>query len=112
MRVTVDHKECFGSSDCAVVCPQVFKIGPDGLAYVIMDPVPEEERSQVEAAIKACPIDCIHIHADDAEIGPHLLKSIDPGMAEQQTPEHFKQVWSDSARALLEKSEDREGGNA
>ncbi len=77
MRVTVDHDLCIGDGVCEAICPQVFVLRDDGLAYVIEDPVSEDLSSEVEEAMDACPTECIHSHDEDEDIDDRLLESID-----------------------------------
>ncbi len=64
MRVTVDRDLCIGDGSCVEVCPEVFELRDDGLAYVILDDVPENLREKVEEAIEVCPVEAIKIEED------------------------------------------------
>jgi len=76
MRATVDHDLCIGDAICESICPQVFRLGDDGLSYVIADPFPAELQKDVEEAVESCPTDAIAIHPDGADIPDRLLRSI------------------------------------
>lgn len=61
MRPVIDHDECIGDGICEDICPQVFKLEDDGLAYVIKEEPGPELRPQIEEAILACPTTCISL---------------------------------------------------
>jgi ferredoxin len=54
-RVTVDHDRCEGNMLCEANAPAVFQVNDDDLAEVLVDPMPEEERENVERAVRLCP---------------------------------------------------------
>lgn len=58
-KVTVDEDYCAGHGACVVTCPEVFKIGPDGYAVVLVDEVPAEMESAVGRAVEECPTQAI-----------------------------------------------------
>lgn len=60
MKATVDHDLCIGCGICASMCPEVFEMGDDGLAYVIAEVTSELEAGAQEAAA-ACPTDAITV---------------------------------------------------
>lgn len=64
MRVSVDRDLCIGDGSCVEVCPEVFELRDDGLAYVILDNVPEDLREKVEEAIEVCPVEAIRIEEE------------------------------------------------
>lgn len=54
-KVVVNHEECLGDGVCEDICPEVFKIGDDDLAHVLIEyPGPELEE-KVQEAIDECP---------------------------------------------------------
>ena len=55
MKAIVDHAKCVGDGICADICPEVFEMRDDGLAYVIVDEVPEAAEATVKEAAEACP---------------------------------------------------------
>ena len=60
MRVTVDLTRCNGYANCLMEAPEVFELDDDtGLAVVLQDEPAEEKRSEVEAAMRACPMRAI-----------------------------------------------------
>ena len=76
MRVWIDHKACIGNGICAELCPEVFVLADDDLAYVLdgdrMLPkgeagtltVPTELAPSVLDAAEECPAACIYVEAD------------------------------------------------
>ena len=75
MKVWIDQDLCTGDGLCEEICPQVFTLGDDGLAYVkdgdrVLDdpggaggvaPVPSELDDAVREAAEECPGECIFI---------------------------------------------------
>lgn len=73
MKVWIDQDLCTGDGLCAEICPRVFTMADDGLAYVQQDgvvrpagpaglaEVPEGLEDAVEEAISECPGECIFI---------------------------------------------------
>jgi ferredoxin len=59
MKPVIDEDLCIGDGICEDECPQVFKLGDDGIAHVIKDDVPEEEYGCVRDAVDACPTQAI-----------------------------------------------------
>lgn len=64
MKVIVDQDICIGDGSCADVCPKVFEMREDGLAYVIEDNPSEDLKEMVTEAIEICPVDAISIEDD------------------------------------------------
>ena len=76
--VWIDQDLCTGDGLCEEICPQVFTLRDDGLAYVkegdvvFEDPggagqmalVPEELEYAVTEAAEECPGECIFIEVD------------------------------------------------
>ncbi|MDI6783226.1 MAG: ferredoxin [bacterium] len=58
MVVKIDESQCTGCSLCEQMCGTVFKMGDDGLAYVLKQPDASEEAAAKEAA-DSCPVTCI-----------------------------------------------------
>lgn len=55
MRVVVDRDLCEGNAVCMKVCPDVFVVGDDDQARVLIEEPSEDLRDQVEAAVRRCP---------------------------------------------------------
>ena len=59
MKFKVDQELCIGCGACEGVCPEVFEMRDDDIAYVIIDTVPAElEESAIEAE-ESCPVEAI-----------------------------------------------------
>lgn len=65
MKVVVDTETCLGCGVCESVAPQIFMLGDEIYAKVIMEQVPEQMRDIVEEAISECPEEAICIIEDD-----------------------------------------------
>jgi len=61
MIAIVNQYECIGCESCPAFCPEVFKMGADGLALVYTTPVPSEFEEAVKEAAEGCPAHCITI---------------------------------------------------
>jgi ferredoxin len=66
MKVVVDSETCLGCGVCESIAPDIFNLGDEIYAKVIMNPVPEQMRGVVEEAISECPEEAIMI-IEDAE---------------------------------------------
>ena len=58
-KPVINRDECLGDAICEDICPEVFKVGEDDIAYVIeknLDPSLEEK---IQEAIDECPQECI-----------------------------------------------------
>lgn len=61
MKAVVIQDQCIGDGVCADTCPQVFEMGDDGLAHVIVDVVPPDAEAACKEAAEACPTEAIEI---------------------------------------------------
>lgn len=61
MRVFVNPEICRGCGVCESIAPDIFALGDEMYAQVILNPVPEMMRYLVEEAIGDCPEDAISI---------------------------------------------------
>jgi ferredoxin len=64
MQVAVDSDRCAGHGVCFGLCPQVFDLGDDGFAVVVVDDVPPEHEEAVRNAVRQCPERAISISGD------------------------------------------------
>ena len=61
MKVVVDSDTCLGCGICESIAPDIFTLGDEIYAKVIMNPVPEQMRDIVEEAVSECPEEAIII---------------------------------------------------
>jgi ferredoxin len=64
MRIEADFDRCSSSAVCAGIYPEVFEVRDDNLLYVLDESPPEESRSLLELAIRACPTQALSIVED------------------------------------------------
>lgn len=55
MKVVVDYDLCEGNAVCMKVAPEVFEVGDDDRARVLLDNPGEDLRAKIEAAVRRCP---------------------------------------------------------
>ncbi len=56
-KIIVD--ECIGDGICEEICPEVFELRDDGLAYVIEEDPDDSLQDKLEEAIEECPTSAI-----------------------------------------------------
>ncbi|NPV84567.1 MAG: ferredoxin [Anaerolineae bacterium] len=61
MKVIVDPEKCLGCGVCEADCPDVFQLGDDAIAKVLLDPVPDKYRDDVMQAVEDCPEEAISV---------------------------------------------------
>ncbi len=61
MKATVDPDTCIGCELCPTICPEVFKMGDDGIAHTIVDKVPADFLATAREAAESCPVQAIKI---------------------------------------------------
>lgn len=61
MKAEIDRSGCIGCGLCAGTCPEVFEMAADGLAEVILDPIPEASQNAAVEASEGCPVGVISI---------------------------------------------------
>ena len=64
MKVEADLDLCQGHAMCAMEAPNVFAVAKHGEVEILLDPVPEDLRSDTEAAVKYCPTQALRIVED------------------------------------------------
>ena len=61
MKVVIDEMLCEGHALCMGIAPDIFEVGDDDMARVLMDEVPEERRDDVQNAVRTCPKQAISV---------------------------------------------------
>jgi ferredoxin len=61
MRVVVDLDLCEGNAECSKLAPEVFVVGDDDQAHLLMERPPETLRAKVQAAVRRCPRQALSI---------------------------------------------------
>lgn len=64
MRARIDVDLCDGCGVCEQVAEEVFELNDDGVAEVILDPVPPEHEDAVREAAESCPTEAIILEED------------------------------------------------
>lgn len=65
LTVTVDRQLCQGHAVCMGEAPGHFQVGDDGVLQIIKQTVSDEERAQVESAVRYCPNQALRLTGDD-----------------------------------------------
>jgi ferredoxin len=55
MKVLIDYDLCEGNAVCMKVCPEVFTVGDDDRARLLVTNPGAELRAKLEAAVRRCP---------------------------------------------------------
>jgi len=55
MRVVIDEGLCEGNAECMRLAPEVFVVGDDDRARLLVEDPPEALRPKIEAAVRRCP---------------------------------------------------------
>ena len=61
MKAVVLRDLCIGCGLCAEICPEVFAMGDDMIARVIVDAVPAAFEDQARDASSSCPVEAIEM---------------------------------------------------
>jgi sterol 14-demethylase len=64
VKVVVDRVLCQGHGVCESEAPAVFAVSKKGVLVVLDEAPPEDQRAQVEAAVKFCPTHALRIQED------------------------------------------------
>jgi ferredoxin len=55
MKIRIDYDLCEGNAVCMKECPEVFTVGDDDRAHLLVDAPGDDLRAKVEAAVRRCP---------------------------------------------------------
>jgi ferredoxin len=61
MKAIVDEDTCTGCGLCEETCPEVFRLGDDDVADVIVGEIPPEAEDAAREAAEGCPVEAIKI---------------------------------------------------
>ncbi len=61
MKAVVDRDLCIGCGLCEDTCPEVFRLGEDGIAHVISAEPPHETYEDIHEAAEMCPTAAITV---------------------------------------------------
>lgn len=61
MKVSVNRDKCVGIGMCEVSAPNVFEVGDDGQAHVLVDEIAEDDVEGVRQAVANCPTESLTI---------------------------------------------------
>lgn len=61
MRVVIDEMLCEGHALCMGIAPDIFQVGDDDLARVLVDEVPTGREDDVRNAVRSCPKQAIKL---------------------------------------------------
>lgn len=61
MQILIDREKCCGHAQCEDAAPDVFRVGDDALAHLLVSAPAEQFRPQVEDAVRRCPAGAIQI---------------------------------------------------
>lgn len=64
MKPIVDRELCIGCGLCEQTAPEVFRLGEDGIAYVIDESPPQESYDDVMACVELCPTQAISVEPE------------------------------------------------
>lgn len=61
MKAEIDRDGCISCGLCVSICPEVFRMGDDGLAEVYIDPIPSSAENLALEARDGCPVSVITV---------------------------------------------------
>ncbi|HEY7295442.1 MAG TPA: ferredoxin [Dehalococcoidia bacterium] len=64
MKVVINMDLCEGNARCQEAAPQVFEVGDDDRAHLLVAEPDESQRAAVERAVRLCPRQAITIVED------------------------------------------------
>ncbi len=64
MKLVVDYDLCEGNAECMKAAPEVFEVGDDDRAKLLVERPGEDLRAKVEKAVRRCPRQAITVIED------------------------------------------------
>jgi len=64
MRVVIDEMLCEGNAECMKAAPEVFVVGDDDRARLLLERPPDTLRARVETAVRRCPRQALTLRED------------------------------------------------
>lgn len=64
MRIEVDRTRCTALAMCEAEAPDLFEVRDDGWLDVLDERPPEEQREELERAVRSCPTEALRIVED------------------------------------------------
>ncbi|QAT50576.1 ferredoxin [Caproiciproducens sp. NJN-50] len=61
MKASLDRSGCISCGLCPQTCPEVFRMGDDGIAEVYQENVPEGSEGKAVEAQEGCPVSVITV---------------------------------------------------
>ena len=61
MRITIDSDKCCGYGDCVLAAPDVFDLGDDNVAFLLVEDPRPDLYEEAAAGAAACPVEAIEI---------------------------------------------------
>ncbi|MEK8169527.1 ferredoxin [Streptomyces sp. M19] len=61
MRVNIEREKCVGAGQCAMLAPDVFDQGDDGVVVLLQEQPPEELHEDVRQSAMMCPTGLIEV---------------------------------------------------
>lgn len=61
MKATIKNELCIGCGLCAEICPEVFAMGDDMIARVILAETPADLQGRIQDAALSCPVEAIEL---------------------------------------------------
>ncbi|WP_228539429.1 ferredoxin [Nocardia sp. XZ_19_385] len=61
VRVVVNQDMCVGNGVCEAVVPDLFAVGDDGTAEVLLDEVPANLAGRAAEAVSSCPAQALRL---------------------------------------------------
>lgn len=61
MKIMAERDKCEGHGMCEAMAPEYFAVGEDDTVVVLDEQPPEDRRTDLTAAVAACPVLALHL---------------------------------------------------